>query len=271
MINIYLITTILLVLFILFLIFVFMISDENKDAQPYLYKFYNKIKYYSQDSIINPNYTLIKNNDIFVLNNFLNKNYFYNLKKIFNNKHYKSNKINILVTQRSGTGIDFFQLHEQKEYHKLLELYYSNHLINTISKIVNKPVQRVSLSDNNACSLLIYNNKGDNIGWHYDNSNYYGDRYVVLLTIINENKEKNGLSDNIFQYQYDNKINSLKMKENSLIIFKGSEVLHQSTAIANNERRILLSMVFCDICQEKKNIFTYYLEKIKTNVLYGYS
>ena len=65
-----------------------MISDENKDVQPYLHKFYNKIKYYSQDSIINPNYTLIKNNDIFVINNFLNKKYFNNLKKIFNNKHY---------------------------------------------------------------------------------------------------------------------------------------------------------------------------------------
>ena len=247
-----------------------MVSDENIEAQPYLHTIYKKIKYYSQDSIINSNYKVIKNNDIYIINNFLNKTYFNKLKKIFNNKHYDSNKINILITQRSGTGIDFFKLHKEKEYHKLLELYYSPYIINSISQIVKKAVQRVSLSDNNACSLLIYNNKGDNIGWHYDNSNYYGDRYVALLTIVNENKDKDGLSENEFQYQYDNQVNSLKMKENSLIIFKGSEVLHQATAIADNERRILLSMVFCDICQEKKNIFTYYLEKIKTNVLYGY-
>jgi hypothetical protein len=99
---------------------------------------------------------------------------------------------------------------------------------------------------------LIYSKKGDHINWHYDYSNYYGDRYVVLLTLVNENAEKNGgLSNNIFQYNYEGKTYDLKMKENSLVIFKGSEILHKSTEIENNERRILLSMVFCDICQAK--------------------
>jgi hypothetical protein len=86
---------------------------------------------------------------------------------------------------------------------------------------------------------------------------------------VNENAEKDGgLSNNIFQYNFEGKINDLKMKENSLVIFKGSEILHKSTEIENNERRILLSMLYCDICQEKKHMFNIVNEKIKNFVLY---
>ncbi|NBU97898.1 MAG: hypothetical protein EBS19_06770, partial [Spirochaetia bacterium] len=66
-------------------------------------------------------------------------------------------------------------------------------------------VVRIPLNDPNACSLLLYTNKGDYIDWHYDHSSYYGDRYVVLLTLINENKNKTDLSENEFYYKNNNK------------------------------------------------------------------
>jgi hypothetical protein len=92
----------------------------------------------------------------------------------------------------------------------------------------------------------------------------------VLLTIVNENAKKDGgLSNNIFQYNYNGKIYDLKMKENSIIIFKGSEILHKSSEMNDNERRILLSMVYCDICQEKKNVFNTIYESTKNYVVYG--
>lgn len=263
-------TTILSIIFIILLFVIFIVNDKNIEVQPFLYKIYNKIKNYKKSNLLNPNYSLIKQDNIIIINNFLNKDYFREIKKIFNNTKYDSKKINILLTKRSGTGLDFFELHKQTKYNQLLELYYSPHLIVELSKILKKPVQRVSLADPNACSLLIYSNKGDNIGWHKDASNYYGDRYVCLLTIINENEEKNDLSANTFQYNHYGTISKLKMKENSMLIFKGSELLHQSTAIDNNEKRILLSMVFCDTCQEKKHIFNYYYEEIKKLILYEY-
>jgi hypothetical protein len=263
-------TTILSTIFIILLFVIFIVKDKNIEVQPFLYKIYNKIKNYKKSNLLNPNYSLTKQDSIIILDNFLNKDYFRKIKKIFNNTKYDSKKINILLTKRSGTGLDFFELHKQPKYNQLLELYYSPHLIEELSKILKKPVQRVSLADPNACSLLIYSNKGDNIGWHKDASNYYGDRYVCLLTIINENDKKDDLSANTFQYNHYGTINKLKMKENSMLIFKGSEILHQSTAIDDNEKRILLSMVFCDTCQEKKHIFNYYYEEIKKRILYEY-
>jgi hypothetical protein len=87
--------------------------------------------------------------------------------------------------------------------------------------------------------------------------------------LVNENADKTGLSKNEFIYKYQGKDYPIKLQENSIIIFRGSDILHKSTGIDENERRILLSMTFCDICQEKKNIFQFVYEKIKHMVIYN--
>lgn len=264
-INIFVLFTVILVIFV-FIIIILFLREKNTYVQQYLGDIQNRLNKNNLSSIINKKCQVIYENNIIIVNDFLNKDYFNHLKHLFDNKNYNSRNLFI----RKGSGIDFQKLHENKEYHDLLEIYYSNKVLDFLSKIVNKPVQRISLGDPNATSLLIYSKKGDYINWHYDYSNYYGDRYVVLLTFVNENQEKNGgLSNNIFQYSYEGKIYDLKMKENSLVIFKGSEILHKSTEIDNNERRILLSMVYCDICQEKKNVFNIMYEGTKNFVVYG--
>ena len=187
------------------------------------------------------------------------------LQKQFDNKVYKSRNFHI----RKATSYNFLNLHENEEYNGLLELYYSNEMLDSLSNILQKPIQRTPLNDNNACSLLIYTNKGDYITWHKDSSIYNGDRYVVLITLINENSDKNDLSHNEFVYIHNKKEYSIKMKPNSMVLFKGSEILHKSTEIEDKERRILLSMVFCDICHAKNNIFNKINEKLKNFVLYG--
>jgi hypothetical protein len=264
-INIFVLFTVILVIFV-FIIIILFLREKNTAVQQYLGDIQKRLNKNKLSSIINEKCEVIYENNIIIVNDFLNKDYFNNLRHLFDNKNYNSRDLVI----RKGSGIDFQKLHENKEYHDLLEIYYSNKVLDFLSKIVNKPVQRISLSDPNASSLLIYSKKGDYINWHYDYSNYYGDRYVVLLTFVNENEEKNGgLSNNIFQYNYKGQIYDLKMKENSVVIFKGSEILHQSTEIENNERRILLSMVYCDICQEKKNVFNIMYEGTKNFVVYG--
>lgn len=263
-INFYLlIITILLVIFFITIIVLY-VNEKNTKVQYFLYNIYKRINTKSNVGVINPNYKVTEENNIIIVNDFLSKDYFDYIRKQFDNKVFESRDFMV----RKANGVNFFNLHKEN-YNGLVELYYSNELLNTISDIIKKPVQRISLADPNACSLLIYANKGDHINWHYDYSSYYGDRFVVLLTIVNENSEKNDLSQNVFKYKYKNKINDLKMNENSLVIFKGSEILHKSTAIDDNEKRILLSMVFCDICQEKKNVFNIIYEKTKNFILYG--
>jgi len=265
-INLYLLViTIVLVLFILLIVF-FYVHEKNVMVQDYLQEIQNKLENHKKkfSTIMNANYEVTKSNNIIIVKDFLEDRYYKYIKQQFDDQQFESRDFLL----RKATGINFFNLHKEK-YEGILEIYYSNEILEVLGKILNKPVQRISLSDPNACSLLIYTNKGDHIDWHLDYSNYYGDRYVVLLTIINENESQNGLSNNIFNYRHNDQVHSLKMLENSLIIFKGSEILHKSTAIEENQRRILLSMVFCDVCQEKKNVFNIMYEKSKNFVLYG--
>jgi hypothetical protein len=266
-INKYLLIISVILIILLLIIIIFYLNEKNTNVQKYLENIQEKLNINKNvySKIINPNHDVIYENNVIIVNDFLTKYYFEFIKKNFNNKEFESR--DFLV--RKASGINFQKLHES-EYKDLLEIYYSNHILDFLSKIIKKPVQRISLGDPNACSLLIYSKKGDHINWHYDYSNYYGDRYVVLLTLVNENAKKDGgLSQNIFQYNYEGKIYDLKMKENSIVIFKGSEILHKSSAIDDNEIRILLSMVYCDICQEKKNVFNIIYESTKNYIVYG--
>jgi len=260
-------TIIVLIIIIICLFILFYLFDQKKtQVQPHLNKIYKNSKklHNKHVNFLNEHMKISHTNGMIIIDDFLIHNYYIFLKQQFDNKQFESK--DILV--RKGGGKSFFNLHSANEYNGLLELFYSNELLELLTTILQKPINRPPLADENACSLLIYSNNGDHIDWHYDFSNYYGDRYVVLLTIVNENDKQNDLSENEFQYVHKGKTIIIKMKPNTLVIFKGSEVKHRSTSIKENEKRILLSMIFCDICQEKKNILNFAYEKIKNSILY---
>jgi hypothetical protein len=259
---------VVLVLIILLLLLIFYLFDsKNVEVQKYLTSIHsNTVELHNEYShLLNDQPEIISENNVLIVNQFLNPDYFLFLKKQFDDKKFTSKNVGL----RKATGIHFFDLHKDSDYLGFLELYYSTEMSDFLTGILKKPVQKPPLSDTNACSLLIYDNEGDYIDWHQDNSLYNGDRYVVLLTVVNENAEKDGLSQNEFIYKHDGKEYPLKLQENSITIFKGSEIPHKSTSIGNNERRILLSMTFCDICQEKKNLIDFVHEKIKNYVVYS--
>lgn len=257
--------SLILSIFIIIII-IFYCFEMNTSVQKYLPGVQSNVNKMERDyhNLVNKNPQIENKNGVIVVNNFLNNDFFNSIKHQFDGKEYSSR--NFIF--RKAAGINFFKLH-QEGHEGLLEVYYSNKVLSKLSDIIGKPIQRISLADPNACSLLMYTNKGDHIDWHIDYSSYYGDRYVVLLTLVNENETKTGLSNNTFEYIYKGKKYKLKMQENSLIIFKGSEIFHQSTSVNQNERRILLSMVYCDICQEKKNVFNQIYEKTKNFIVYN--
>jgi hypothetical protein len=259
-----------LLIFIFILILVLFYNDKILiQNQKYLNQVYNneliiKDKF---TNLINTNYTInIINDKMWIVENLLSNQYFNYLKTQFEGKKFNTKN----YYYRKATGINFNDLHKTSEYQGFLELYYSEDILRVLTNVLKKHINRPPLSDNNSCSLLIYSNPGDFIDWHLDYSNYYGDRYVVLLSLINYNKDGECCSSNEFIYKDSSNSGEkkLKLKPNNLLIFKGSEILHKSTQIKEGETRILLSMTFCDICQEKQNISYGIYESIKNNILY---
>jgi len=258
---------VLLIIVILILFLLLFLNGPETEVQKYLNTIYNNglILERRFTDLINKESHAEEANGVIVFKDFLNKPFFNYLKTHFQEKEFQS----MNVGDRKGTGVHFFDLHKNNDYLGIPELYYSNQLTKKISDVLKKPIQRTPLSDKNAESLIIYVDNGDFINWHKDGSNYYGDRYVGLITLINENAEKNGLSHASFMYKNDEKEISVQLPENSFILFKGSEILHKATPIQKNERRILISMVFCDICQTKNDIYTGIYEKVKNTIMYN--
>ncbi len=239
--------------------------ESNVIVQDYLPSIYenqlileNKYK-----NFLSSNYNFVLNDSIIYIENILDRNFYDFLIKQINKREYDSNNLYF----RKGNGVSFYNLH--RYYNGFIEFYHSNELKVFLQKIFKKIINRPSMNDKSCCSLLIYSKKGDYIDWHYDYSSYYGDRYTILLTLINENSKKTGLSSNTFVYIDNNGVKKeIKCKPNSAIIFQGSKVFHKSTPIDNGEKRILLSMTFCDICQQKTNIFNSTYDRVKDFVVY---
>ena len=266
--NKYIIYILVLIIILLLTLFA-LLNSKNIEVQQHLEKVYERLNVMKKQypTIINTNHNVIMNDNVVYIENIFNEEYYNMISKQFNNLDKYTPKDMMML--RKSSGVNFFDLHNTNEFDGCLETYYNNEFLDFLSNVLKKPIQRTNLSDTNSCSLLIYSKKGDHINWHIDNSIYHGDRYVVLYTVKNENEATNSLSQNTFHYIINGEEFKLKMKPNSILLFKGSEIYHKSTAIDENEKRVLLSMTFCDICQEKKSVVNYIHETIKNAVNYG--
>ena len=64
--------------------------------------------------------------------------------------------------------------------------YYQNELCNIISQKINIQLKPTLLNFPTTCSILMYEQEGDWINWHYDYNYYNGRFFTVLIPISND-------------------------------------------------------------------------------------
>lgn len=111
--------------------------------------------------------------------------------------------------------------------------FYQNDLRKLASSQLKLNLFSTDLTLPTSCVLLIYENEGDWINWHYD-YNYYDGRFFTLLIPIT-----NKLTCNGFQFK-DDTIKSINLINNS-ILFEGNYLYHKTSKLCKNEIRIILS------------------------------
>lgn len=126
----------------------------------------------------------------------------------------------------------------------VVAFYRSAALIDRISAIVGERLGVTPERDNSSCSILVYERPGDHIDWHYDHNFYRGRHFTVLLPIVNRNADGTGLSAARLYAKVSGEERMVPTPPNQLVVFEGASVLHKATAIAEHERRVLLSMTF---------------------------
>jgi hypothetical protein len=117
-------------------------------------------------------------------------------------------------------------------WYKSLETYIGN----TIGESV------YTTSDNlpTTCAILIYEDDGDFINWHYD-VNYFNGRFFTLLVPVNIT---NTCTEYVY-YDKDGNKQSIQEEQGKAILFEGDKVFHMASPFCNKgQKRIILSVQF---------------------------
>ena len=109
-----------------------------------------------------------------------------------------------------------------------------------ISDIIGERVYVTSKDLPTTCAVLVYEDDGDFINWHYD-VNYFNGRFFTLLipcTITNTCTEYT-------YYDKDNIKRGIKEEKGKSILFEGDKVFHMATKFCNRgQKRVMISVQF---------------------------
>lgn len=127
----------------------------------------------------------------------------------------------------------------------VVALYHSKDFQDWVSHLVGMPIVPTPLHDQSSLSVLFYDKPGDHIGWHYDHNFYRGRHFTVLLAVVNEGHETDGLSGAQLMARMGGADEVVPTPTNTIVVFEGARVIHKVTPIAEGERRVMLSMTYC--------------------------
>lgn len=155
----------------------------------------------------------------------------------------------------------------EKHASSLFALYHATWLKTWIERVVDEPVMLCPTDDPHAVALYHYSQPGDHIGVHYDKSFYRGRRYTVLLGMIQDS-----VSSKLVCYPSAHKLNRRKnpldvyTHPGTLVIFDGNALWHEVTPLAENEKRVILTMEF--VTDNEMTPMNRFISNLKDRLLY---
>ena len=127
----------------------------------------------------------------------------------------------------------------------ILQILYDSEVIRSFFMDLLNKKELYPYSDPLSSININYYDKGDALGWHFDNSDF-------TITLLVKNCEKGGIYEFFNDIRYkdgkedyafvdkilDNKVSGTKVDslEGDLMIFKGNKSIHQVTAVEKGER-----------------------------------
>ena len=179
---------------------------------------YKEFKIYLQDIVKKEVHSLMVNKEI---------------QKRVNIETFPETILNCALPNKKGITIS---TNNVSKYAPNLIHFYETELCSIVSNQLNLPLFPTDLHLPTSCAILIYDNEGDWINWHYDYNYYNGRFFTVLIPITNS------LTCTEFQFKNDdNEIKSINLTNNNAICFEGNYLYHRASKLCKNEKRIILS------------------------------
>jgi len=145
---------------------------------------------------------------------------------------YPETILNCALPNRKGITISTKNISEKSPN---LISFYKNELCKKVSRITGLKLYPTSMDFPTSCAIIIYEEEGDWINWHYD-YNYYDGRFFTVLIPITHT-----LTCTKFQFKdKNNNITDMDLTNNA-ICFEGNYLYHRASKLCKNQKRIMLS------------------------------
>lgn len=113
-----------------------------------------------------------------------------------------------------------------------------------VSQYIGLEVETTPLNLPTSCAVLVYEDAGDFINWHYDVNYFKGQFFTVLVPVSLDDCStrfmyKNGDGDDV----------SVNIPPNRAMVFEGEKVFHMASKLVANEHRVLISLQFVTNCE----------------------
>lgn len=165
--------------------------------------------------------------------------------------------------KKSGS-VSYYTLWEQGP--AAMAIYRSPALLRFLDALTSRELQRCPDDDPHACALYYYTEPGDRVGWHYDSSFYKGERFTVLLGLVESSSSKLQCRLYTKDDQRDNVDLELTTHPGTLVIFNGDYLQHQVTPLGEGERRIILTTEY--VTDQRMGRFKRAISNVKDSMAY---
>jgi hypothetical protein len=180
-------------------------------------------------------YTQVSSTEYFTIPNFLTEENFTKVKDSLKSASFTRKS----TPMRSGEAISSMNLPIE-----VSEIIRSGSVLTRLKDETSLSLSFTPRTDENSISALRYSEPNDGIDSHYDGNVYIGSRWVGLLVLEDDGDSKLVLDGKVLK----------TMSPNTLILFQGDKIKHQVTRRATDGKRVMLNILFCDVCGLKTDI-----------------
>src|SRR5262245_46646349 len=110
-------------------------------------------------------------------------------------------------------------------------------MIQAVSAQAKERVRPTPDHDQSSCSILIYDQPGDHIGWHFDWNFYNGRHFTALLPLVNHDASGRGTSSADLMVETSAGPELIPTPPNTLVVFEGALVRHCVRPLGFGQRR----------------------------------
>ena len=171
---------------------------------------------------------------------------------------------NLIPGHKKGGSVSRHDIDQYTPLYK--EFYSAKEWILFLSNTIGKELLRCPLADPHAYALYYYTQAGDHIGYHYDRSYYRGERFTVLIGLVNR-------SSCLLEYELHtkdsgrgNQKGSIALNPGTIVIFNGDKLRHRVTPCRKGEQRIALTLEY--VTDTSMTSYNRFISNVKDSIAY---